>query len=300
MNCIEQQFPDLWKHLNYIIVESSPLLRQLQKHKIRDSFGDLSPISWKSWQDISNDSVCGCFFSNELVDAFPVHRLAIKSETLKEVYLTHSRGEIQEVLGDLSNPDIINYFRNIEIEFPSPGYANGYRTEVNLAAIDWLKTIADKLKQGYLLTIDYGLSAQKYYHPQRVDGTLQCYFQHRRHNNPYLNMGQQDITTHVNFTALEKYGEKFGLVPLGLSKQGIFLMALGLGDRLTQLNSGKYDLPTILKRRDALHQLINPSGLGDFGVLVQTKGLNEDELSASLMGLRNIPQSEFFRSSAMV
>ena len=81
-----------------------------------------------------------------------------------------------------------------------------------------MKTVANKLKRGYLLTIDYGLSAQKYYHPQRVDGTLQCYFQHRRHNNPYLNIGQQDITAHVNFTALEQYGAKFGLKLLGIEQ----------------------------------------------------------------------------------
>ena len=99
-----------------------------------------------------------------------------------------------------------------------------------------------------MITVDYGYSAEKYYHPQRYQGTLQCYWQHQRHNDPYRYLGYQDITTHVNFTALEKQGLQVGLETLGFTKQGMALMALGLGDQLAELSTGKYDLPKILQR----------------------------------------------------
>ena len=150
--------------------------------------------------------------------------------------------------------------------------------------MDWLNRVSQKLKQGYLLTIDYGYSAQKYYHPQRSHGTLQCYYQHRYHADPFVNLGFQDITTHVNFTALENQGKSLGLETLGFTQQGLFLMSLGLGDRLTELSTGKFNVAEIFKRRDALHQLIDPTGLGKFGVLLQGKGLTPVQKRRSLRG----------------
>jgi SAM-dependent MidA family methyltransferase len=88
-------------------------------------------------------------------------------------------------------------------------------------------------------------------------------------------VGEQDITTHVDFTALQRQGDKLGLKNLGFTQQGLFLMALGLGDRLNELSQGKIDILTIFQRRDSLHQLINPTGLGGFGVLIQGKGVEE-------------------------
>jgi SAM-dependent MidA family methyltransferase len=106
---------------------------------------------------------------------------------------------------------------------------------------------------------------------------LQCYYQHAHHANPYIYVGQQDITAHVNFTALERQGEQCGLRTIGFVQQGLFLMALGLSDRIAALSqSDSTDSSEInrrLQQRDALHQLINPLGLGNFGVLIQAKGL---------------------------
>ncbi len=165
----------------------------------------------------------------------------------------------------------------------SGAYPECYRTEVNLAALDWIETVAKRLRRGFLLTIDYGYSAERYYLPSRHQGTLQCYYRHRYHDDPYVYIGHQDITAHANFTALERQGELCGLRKLGFTQQGLFLMALGLGDRIAALSSRHdprgqaiaqaQDVMTIMQRREVLHQLINPSGLGGFGVLVQSKGL---------------------------
>ena len=278
-----QQFPELLKSLEYIIIEKSSGLIAKQK-ELLSSLGEPVNIKWKSWAEIPDASITGCCFSNELVDAFPVHQVVVEAGKLREIYVTE---DITEIRDNISTDRLVHYFDLINIT-PST-FPDGYRTEVNLAALDWLETVSQKLKQGYLLTIDYGYTAERYYSPQRSQGTLQCYYQHRRHNNPYINIGHQDLTAHANFTALERQGERCGLHKLGFTQQGMFLMALGLGDRLSDLASGQYSFQEVLQRRDALHQLIDPAGLGGFGVLVQSKGLSESQQGHVLRGLK-IPE----------
>lgn len=281
----QQHYPELLERVEYIIVEQSPSLIDRQQKLLQEWLDKGIEIRWKSWDEIADESLIGCCFSNELVDAFPVHRVTKNAGTLQEIYVAFSEAELIEVVGELSSDRILDYFQLIDIDITTALYPEGYQTEVNLAALSWLETAANKLRHGYLLTIDYGYTAQRYYQPARSQGTLQCYFQHRRHNNPYVNLGQQDITAHVNFTALERKGELCGLKTVGFTQQGLFLMALGLSDRLAELSSGKFALQNILQRRDALHQLIDPAGLGNFGVLVQSKGLTELEAANNLKGL---------------
>lgn len=271
--------PECLAAVAYLIVETSPALIARQQTYL-DAW---DCVQWRSWETIADESLGGCCFSNELVDAFPVHRVAIADGKLREIYVTLSEtGQLVEAIAEPSTPQLSEYFARVSIEFPSAAYPEGYRTEVNLAALRWLETVARKLRQGYLLTIDYGYEAQRYYAPQRSDGTLQCYFQHRRHADPYVNLGRQDITSHVDFTVLERHGAAVGLAPLGCTRQGLFLMALGLGDRLFALSSGDYGARDILQRRDALHQLLDPSGLGGFTVLVQGKQVETEPLRGLL------------------
>ncbi len=275
LNYLQQKHTYFYRCLEYIIIEKSHQLIAKQKKVLADfSKNNNLKIAWKNWQEIPENSLIGCCFSNELIDAFPVHQVIIESGYLKEIYLTNEKKQLKEITGELSTSKINEYFQLVGIDLTSEAYEDGYRTEVNLACLDWLKNIASKLKKGYLLTIDYGYDAQRYYHPQRCEGTLQCYYQHRRHNNPYINIGSQDLTAHVDFTALERWGELCGLNKVGFTKQGMFLMALGLGDRLNELSSGKFNFQQIIQRRDALHQAIDPVGLGGFGVLIQSKNLN--------------------------
>lgn len=277
--------------LEYIIIEQSEALA-VQQQKLLKSLPDFK-ISWQEWSEIPQNSIAGCFFSNELVDAFPVHLVtkpqeASSQKSLQEVYLTLEGGKLTETIDSVSEDKINQYFGLVDVDLFQPEYPPGYRTEVNLKALDWLSTVGNRLKQGYVLTIDYGYPAAKYYRPSRRQGTLQCYFQHRRHSNPYANLGYQDITAHVDFTALERQGELCNLKTLGFTQQGLFLMALGVGDRLNELSNGKYNITEIFQRRDALHQLIDPTGLGNFGVLIQGKNLTVSA-ERDLQGLA-IPQ----------
>ena len=282
LNYWENNNPELINNLQYVIIETSLSLQQLQQAKLKD-FDQRINIKWQSWEYILDNSLIGCCFSNELIDAFPVHRIAVNDDKLQEIYLTVEVDGFKEIQDEVSTTDIYRYFDLIEIDFSNIEYPKNYQTEVNLAALNCLETVSKKLNKGYILTIDYGYPAVKYYHPQRSQGTLQCYYQHRRHNNPYVNLGQQDITAHVDFTALENQGKNCNLETIGFTKQGMFLMALGLGDRLNELSNGKYNIMQVLQRRDALHQLINPLGLGGFGVLIQGKNLTKEQYS--LQGL---------------
>ncbi|HEY9639773.1 MAG TPA: class I SAM-dependent methyltransferase [Coleofasciculaceae cyanobacterium] len=275
---------ECFEALEYLIVEKSPAMiaaQQQRLQKLADSWGRLS---WKTWDEIPSHSLVGCCFSNELVDAFPVHQITLVDGQLQEIYVTLSTQEaianpfhFTETVAAPSTPKLAEYFDLIGLDFPSAQYADGYRSEVNLAALDWLTTVADRLQTGYLLTLDYGYPAQRYYSPTRSQGTLQCYYQHAHHSDPYVAIGRQDITAHVDFTALERQGERCGLQTVGFTQQGLFLMALGLGDRIATLSHpSNVDQPLadILRRRESLHALINPLGLGNFGVLIQSKGLS--------------------------
>ncbi len=279
--------------LDYKIVERSPLLQRSQQQQLKAGLAPqlLDHIHWHTWEDLSDQSITGCFLSNELVDAFPVHLVEVQGTTgsdrqLLELYVQLSSSGFEFIPGELSQLELMSYFDRFAL--PLDAYSEGYRTEINLAGEGWMEQVASKLARGYCLTIDYGYQAERYYQVSRRGGTLQCYYQHSYHDDPFINVGQQDITAHVNFTALEQWGEAVGLQSLGFTQQGLFLMALGLGDRLQALASDATDIRAVgqmIQRREQLHGLMNPMGLGNFGVLLQAKGLSQDELDPPLKGL---------------
>ena len=286
LNYLNKNYPDFFQVLKYIIIEESDSLINKQKKLLQKWQSKPSKLYWQNWEDLADESLIGCCFSNELIDAFPVHKIVKKEDNLKEVYVTIKNEKLEENLGQISTNRIKDYLELIGINLLDSQYNNDYETEVNLMALNWLKQISKKIKKGYLVTIDYGYPAIKYYHPQRSKGTLKCYYQHRHHHNPYLNLGNQDITTHIDFTALELKGQQYNLETLGFTKQAIFLMALGLGNRLFSLSRENQNLSDILQRRDYLHQLIEPNGLGGFGVLIQAKGLNDKQKKLRIKGLQ--------------
>jgi SAM-dependent MidA family methyltransferase len=271
---IQQTYPTFFAAIDYQIVEKSPILREKQQQQLKPFE---QQITWVNLDDITESSLVGIAFSNELIDAFAVHRLKKQDGQLWELYVTKEDNQLGETLGPLSSDRLMNYFHELDINLLDAAYPDGYTTEVNLDMQPWLNNLQSKFSQGVILTIDYGYPAAKYYHPQRHQGTLTCYFDHRNHHNPYINLGQQDLTAHVDFTTLERHGHHLGLETLLLTPQALFLMALGLGDRLQQLSLGSMAMMELLTRRHALHQLLNPQGLGRFTVLMQSKNLTLDQ-----------------------
>ncbi|HIK14202.1 MAG TPA: class I SAM-dependent methyltransferase [Leptolyngbyaceae cyanobacterium M33_DOE_097] len=296
LNFLHTHHTDLWDCLEYKIVERSETLIAVQQETLQPLIERGGSIQWCDVRSLAPDSITGCFFSNELVDAFSVHRVRVTNQELQEVYVTAAppNGEpvsFEELVDELSTPALKDYFSLIGLDLCSSAYPEGYTTEVNLAALDWMQQVARCLHQGFVLTIDYGYPADRYYIPSRTEGTLQCYYQHQFHSNPYIYIGEQDITAHVDFTALQTQGEQYGLQVLGLVPQALFLMSLGLGDRITALGQSesrdRQEIQSLLRRREALHSLVNPMGMGNFLVLLQGKNLPGD--MPTLQGLNQPP-----------
>jgi SAM-dependent MidA family methyltransferase len=161
----------------------------------------------------------------------------------------------------------------------------GQRAEVNLKALDWVEKVARCLKKGFVLTIDYGYLANELYAPHRRDGTLLCYCQHRTSENPYERLGEQDITSHVNFSGLIQKGEELGLHLTGFAPQYRFLLALGILQEMESLGREMSETDA-LQLRLSLKHLIEPEmGMGEvFKVLIQHKGMDRPLLD----GLRDL------------
>jgi len=265
---------ELFGALTYVIVEPNPFMQYKQK-KLLEGFSD--KVKWvSSLQRLVN--IRGCIFSNELLDAFPVHLIEME-DGLKEIYVTVDKdNNIIEIKGEPSTDALTDYINEFSIDL-----AKGYRTEVNLKIKDWLKSVNELLSEGFILTIDYGYPAWDYYSEDRNRGTLLCYHRHQVNENPYINIGEQDITAHVDFSSIKKWGEELGLKTIGFCHQGTFLIALGIDKVIQRLCE---DFPrNRLATTDYLFEVAKIKGLilpGTIGeshkVMVQYKGSGFPEL----------------------
>ncbi len=285
---------EIFQSLNYIIVEINPVMIEKQKELLSNppkppliNGGLDKKVKWvSSVRDI--DNIRGCIFSNELLDAFPVHIIEMENAILissipsessrtdlpqgkgvkgdvKEIYVAFDGKNIIEQKLDISSLNLLKYLEEFNIDI-----ASGYRTEINLKTKDWLKEISEILHEGFVITIDYGYTAKEYYDEERTKGTLLCYYKHQVNENPYENIGEQYITAHVNFSSLRKWGEEIGFKTIGYCPQGTFLISLGIDEAITELYSNPPDYESeILK----IKGLILPQGMGEsHRVMIQYKG----------------------------
>jgi len=281
----KQKAPAFYERLRYHLIETSPYLLKEQKERLVEHQKE-GKVFWIDPEAFEQGDVFieGCFLSNELVDAFPVHRVIFDRGILKEIYVTQDHGQLKEYRGELSDPRIASYFQSMDISLQE-----GQRAEVNLKALDWVEKVARCLKKGFVLTIDYGYLAKELYGPYRREGTLLCYYQHRTSENPYERLGEQDMTSHVNFSSLIQKGAEVGLHLTGLVPQYQFLLALGLLQEMESLGRGMSETDA-LRMRLSLKHLIEPEmGMGEvFKVLIQHKGTDQLRLDG-LQDLGSIP-----------
>ncbi|MBI5491576.1 MAG: SAM-dependent methyltransferase [Deltaproteobacteria bacterium] len=214
----------------------------------------------------------GVVVSNELIDSFPVHVVEQRGG-LKEVFVDFRDGSFKEVLLPPSTPALEGYFKDLGITL-----AEGQRAEVNLRAKDWIKKAGGLLSRGFVITIDYGFPAKELFSPER-NGSLLCHFRHTLNDDPYINIGLQDITSHVDFTTLVNSGKEAGLELTGFTTQKNFLLGLGLEDELHSVEKIDIESFEMVARNRAIGMLIAPGGMGDtFKVLVQHKGVDKPAL----------------------
>lgn len=267
--------PDLFQRLTYLLIERSPALRHLQEETLSHLSQHPHRIAWvTSLEALSEQSVVGVVLSNELIDAFPVHRVRMTQDGLKEIHVHDQAGRFVERLCEPSTPDLLRFFQDQGVTL-----TDGYTTEVNLLALKWMHEVAGVLKQGVVLTIDYGHTAQDYFSQSRSTGTLRCYRSHQVTNDPYQYVGEQDMTAHVNFSSLALAGEQKGLATTGFTNLMSFLMSLGIDEML----DGEDPEGEAIK---SATQLLRPHGMGTtFKVLIQHKEVS----CPSLRGLTHRP-----------
>jgi SAM-dependent MidA family methyltransferase len=277
--------PAFYQHLRYHLIETGPAFSNEQRKRLSEWERE-GKVFWMDPKKFSDEKVHvqGCFVSNELIDAFPVHRVILDQGNLRELYVTQQEGQFGERWGEPSDPRISDYFQSMDIILQE-----GQKAEVNLRALEWMEKVARCLERGFVLTIDYGYLAEELYAPNRQEGTLLCYFQHQALENPYERLGEQDITSHVNFTSLIRKGEEVGLQFTGLVPQYRFLIGLGILEQMETLGKEISELEG-LKLRLSLKHLIEPEmGMGEvFKVLVQQKGMDHPRLDG-LRDLGSIP-----------
>ncbi len=280
LDALRELAPDLYRSLRYRIVELSPDNRRRQAELLETH---RQVIDWCSLEDLAGME--GVFLSNELVDAFPVHLVEKRDGELREVFVVRKDEGFGEELRPLSSPLLAAHF-----EWLGVAPVEGNRAEVNLAAPRWLRQVAQLLRRGFVLTIDYGYPAAELYAPFRRQGTLLAYHRHQASDDLYRLVGQQDLTSHVDFTSLQQAGTEEGLTTLYFGEQYRFLMGLGFVEELIALQALEEDPRRAQALRMTLKNLILPDGgMGEtFKVLLQGRGVGTPELLCARR-LRDLP-----------
>jgi len=263
LEALREQEPDFFGILRYWIIEPFPILRARQTETLSD-FGE--KLVWtKSVTEL--EPFCGVHFSNELVDAMPVH-LVSKVDANRdwdERCVIESGDGFGFISRPITNHDLHKQLGTIEADLRGP-----YETEVNLAALRWIEELAQKLTRGCILAVDYGYVREDYYAPERNSGTLQCRARHRTINSPLSSVGEIDITAHVDWTSLAERGTAQSLNLAGFTDQHHFLTGI-----LSALILEGFDANVDHRSRPALQTLLHPEFLGrTFQFLALTKNVD--------------------------
>jgi len=256
----------------YFILESSSDLKQRQQQLLGGSV---------QWLDRLPGRFCGVMLANEVVDAMPVHALAWTRDRVLERGVCANEGRLAWC-DRAADGSVLSEAGKMRLEFPPSGR---YESELALAARAWMRSLAGSLERGALLVIDYGFPAREYFHPQRSMGTLACHYRHHVHHDPFYLPGLQDITAHVDFSALANAAGDAGLEVLGYASQAQFLVNCGITGLLAA--EGPAAAQRYLPAAAAVQKLLLPAEMGElFKVLAVGRGV-KDALTGFTSGDRS-------------
>ena len=267
-----RSFPAFYEAMQYVAVERSDCRRA--EHAARLA-AHVTAGRASSAAELPCAIAAGCIFSNELLDALPVRRVIVDRGSFMEILAGWDGAGFTEVLGEPSTQALEQYFREQGITLEE-----GQQAEVCFEACDWIENAGRALERGFVLTIDYGHEAAALYSEHHNRGTLLAYRDHTVSEDILDVPGEQDLTAHVNFTAVDLWGRRSGLTRTGLVTQSQFLVALGRGNEFADLyDPGQTEMEK-LRARLLLKNLIHPEGLGEkLQVLVQHKGMPAPQLT---------------------
>ncbi len=217
LEALREQAPECFAAAEYLILEPAQELQRAQEQRLA-TFG--STVRWvKSWAD--TERFDGVHFSNELIDAFPVHRVRWTGGEWVERCVASDGARFTWCDGAIEDPALREQLARVPLPLPA-----GYETEVNLAAPEWIAVVSEKLRRGWVLAIDYGYSRAEFYRPERTGGTLSAYAGHRREPDPLARPGEIDLTAHVEWTSLAERAAASGLRVAGFCDQHRFTVGL--------------------------------------------------------------------------
>lgn len=250
--------PGFYANVRYTIVEPFNVLRSRQEQRLAEH---ADKVTW--YPDLDDlPRFTGVHFSNELVDAFPVHLVRWRVDGWQELYVT----------GDLEWKEVPLQPRWMRDRLTDVPQIDGYTTELNVDAFQWAETVAGVIERGWVLTVDYGMPRDRYYAPERHTGTLQCYAAHTKGLDPLANPGHCDLTTHVEFTSLAQAFLTAEMTLAGYTDQHHFLT--GLAARAFAQRA-----PTPQEAR-GLKTLLHPEMLGtSFQVLAMSRNVPAEALA---------------------
>lgn len=250
---------------HYYILEVSADLRQRQQQTIEEKIPQLSTrVTWLDALPMSG--FCGVVLANEVLDAMPVHRFRIHEGEPHELHVVWDGKEflLQEGAADAA---LYESLKQLQSEF---ALDEGYTSEINLCAEEWVRSLGTFLKRGVALLIDYGFPRREFYHSQRSEGTLMCHYRHRAHSDALQMVGLQDITAHVDFTAIGEAALDEGLYVRGYTNQAAFLIANGLTELLSQAGGDMKQQVTLSAQ---VKRLTMPGEMGElFKVMALSRG----------------------------
>ncbi len=260
----------------YYILELSAELQQRQRKTITKALPEL--IDRVVWLNELPKDFSGVVIANEVLDAMPAKRVINKNNQFYELGVEHQDDQFKWKAFDqpYQDPSFLLPMR----------VSDGYTTEVNLRAVAWIKSLHEFLDKALVLLIDYGMHRDEYFHEQRSEGTLRCYFQHKASDDPFVHIGEQDITTSVNFSDIADQAKKSGFLINGYATQAMFLISLGIDEYLLSEDDDSRRI-TLAQQ---VKQLVLPSAMGEsFKVLaltknldVKSKGFSEQDLTHKL------------------
>ena len=194
LEAIHADRDDFASRVRYVLIERSPVMQELQRQSLAPWLSTPGLVTWMDGLDqLAPQSVTGLLFSNELIDAFPVHRVQVKDGRTEELCVDYQDGRFVECVKPLSTAALAHYLQHLNTVWPE-----GYRTEVNLLAMDWMKQVGRRMGRGFVLTVDYGHTAQDLYGSDRKDGPFLCYFRQQANDEPFILVGAPDMTAPVN------------------------------------------------------------------------------------------------------
>ena len=251
----------------YYILELSADLRQRQAQRLAQQVPHLA--ARVQWLDtLPAPGLRAIVVANEVLDAMPVQRFRIENGVAQRLDVAWENGAF--VWRPVPAETTLNQVLTMRLDLAA--VPDGYISEINLQAEAWIRSLAAVLAQGAIILVDYGYGRAEYYHPQRSAGTLQCHYRHRVHDNPLVLAGLQDITSHVEFTAIAEAATDAGLALLGYTSQAAFLAANGI----TQLadTSQQPDPRRQITLMQEIKKLTLPQEMGElFKVMALGRGM---------------------------